>query len=160
MRTQRGDVAPPEAEVERPSEETKREISSRRQELYDAMRQLEWSVARASGQDGWASEVEKALTALHAALQSHVLEIEAEDGLFVDVIGRAPHLAPDVAILRRDHEDLLVSCRLASSLVADWASPSDIRRKVLGILGLLTIHRQRGAELLFDAYNIDLAVGD
>lgn len=160
MRTQWDNVTSSDVEGEWPSVETKREISSRRQELYDAMRQLEWSVAGASGRDGWANEVEKALTALHAALQRHVLEIEAEDGLFADVIGRAPHLAPEVAILRKDHEDLLVSCRLASSLVADWASPSEIRRKVLGILGRLAIHRQRGAELLFDTYNVDLAVGD
>ena len=150
MRTQWDNVTSSDVEGEWPSVETKREISSRRQELYDAMRQLEWSVAGASGRDGWANEVEKALTALHAALQRHVLEIEAEDGLFADVIGRAPHLAPEVAILRK----------LASSLVADWASPSEIRRKVLGILGRLAIHRQRGAELLFDTYNVDLAVGD
>lgn len=160
MSNQRAEVYGPDVEVEWPSAETKRGISSRRQELYDAMQKLESRIARASGRDRWADEVNDAVTALHTALQHHVLEIEAEDGLFVDVIRHAPHLAPEIESLRRDHEDLLVSCRMASGLIADWAAPAEIRRKVLGILGRLAIHRQQGAELLFDAYNVDLTAGD
>jgi hypothetical protein len=35
-----------------------------------------------------------------------------------------------------------------------------MRRRILRILGLLSMHRQDGAELLFDTHNLDLAAGD
>jgi hypothetical protein len=151
---------PPDVSGDWPSPETHQGIVDRRKDLYDAMQRLESSVARASGQDDWAVVVADALQIMHDALQRHVIEIEADNGLFAEVVGRAPGLASDVAILRNDHEDLLFSCREAGELVANWSAPAEIRRKVLGLLGRLAIHRQRGAELLFDAYNVDLGAGD
>jgi hypothetical protein len=151
---------PPDDSGDWPSPETQEVIVNRRQDLYDAMQRLESSVARASGQDDWAVVVGDALEVMHDALQRHVIETEADDGLFAEVVGRAPNLASDVATLRKDHEDLLFSCRTANELVANWSAPAEIRRKILALLGRLAIHRQRGAELLFDTYNVDLAAGD
>ncbi|HJQ76467.1 MAG TPA: hypothetical protein VJ948_04300 [Acidimicrobiia bacterium] len=151
---------PPDVSGEWPSPETHQGIVDRRQDLYDAMQRLESSVARASGQDDWAVVVGHALKVMLDALQRHVIETEADDGLLAEVVDRAPNLAPDVATFRKDHDDLLHSCRAASELVANQSAPAEIRRKVLSLLGRLAIHRQRGAELLFDAYNVDLAAGD
>lgn len=151
---------PPDVSGDWPSPETHQGIVNRRQDLYDAMQRLESSVAQASGQHDWAVVVGDTLNVMHDALQRHVIEIEADDGLFAEVVGRAPNLASDVATLRKDHEDLLFSCRAVSELVANWSAPAEIRRKVLALLGRLAIHRQRGAELLFDTYNVDLAAGD
>lgn len=151
---------PPDVSGEWPSPETHQGIVDRRQDLYDAMQRLESSVARASGQDDWAVVVGHALKVMLDALQRHVIETEADDGLLAEVVDRAPNLAPDVATFRKDHDDLLHSCRAASELVTNRSAPAEIRRKVLSLLGRLAIHRQRGAELLFDAYNVDLAAGD
>lgn len=151
---------PPDTVYMWPSTETHRLIDERRQRLYDAMRRLETSVARASGQGDWAKTVKDALVNLSSALKAHVEEIEAPNGLFAEVIDMAPHLSSDVEQLRREHQDLVSSCRATFDLVSRTATAAEVRRKVLGLLGKLAIHRQRGAELLFDAYNVDLTAGD
>jgi hypothetical protein len=147
---------PADAPPDWPSAEAHQRIVRRRQELYEAMQRLETSVARASGLHGWAENVGEALDFLQAALERHVNEVEAADGLFADVIERAPRLASDVETLRKEHEELLASCRSAKDLVAQV---TEIRQQVLGILGHLAVHRQRGSELLFDTYNLDLGSG-
>jgi hypothetical protein len=38
--------------------------------------------------------------------------------------------------------------------------PATLRRKIIGILGRLAIHRQRGSELLFDTYDVDIAAAN
>ena len=156
---ERVDWLPAGADSDGPSAETRHQIVSRRQDLYDAMQALESSVARASGQTDWFIAVDLALCNLEAALDRHVSEIEAPDGLFDEVIDRAPHLASDVQRLRQDHDELLASCRSASYLLSQL-SPEELRRKVLGMLGRLAIHGQRGSELLFDTYNVDLAAAN
>ena len=152
---------PPDVVYDWPSVDTHRQVIIRRQDLYNAMRGLEASAARATGQDDWADGVRDALTVLDSALQSHVAEIEGPNGLFAEVIDRAPQLKPDVDMLRLEHRDLVTGCRNALEAVGSAeVDARAVRRKVLSILGRLTIHRQRGAELLFDAYNVDLAAAD
>jgi hypothetical protein len=125
------------------------------------MRQLEASAARATGQIDWADGVRDALTILESALQRHVTEIESPGGLFAEVIDRAPHLEQDVDRLRLEHRDLEAGCRDALDIAtAQDIDASELRRKVLGILGRLAIHRQQGSELLFDTYNVDLTAAD
>lgn len=152
---------PPDVVYDWPSVDTHRQVIIRRQDLYKAMRGLEASAARATGQDDWAECVRDALTVLDSALQRHVAEIEGPDGLFAEVIDRAPHLQPEVDMLGLEHRDLETGCRDALEIVGSAdVDPRAVRRKVLRILGRLAIHRQRGAELLFDTYNVDLAAAD
>ena len=150
---------PPDIIYAWPSDETHRQIVARRQDLYDAMRKLELSLARASSLDDWLDTVDDALSDLEIALERHVRDIEARGGLFEEVIDRAPHLASDIERLRHEHEDLLVTCRSVRGLGAEVPT-TEVSRKVLGLLGRLAIHRQRGAELLFDTYNVDLAAAN
>ena len=144
-----------------PSVDTHQEIINRRQDLYEAMRRLEASSARASGLDDWVDGIRDALNNLESALQRHVSEIERPDGLFDEVIERAPHLESDVEGLRREHRDLLTACHEALAIAGGPAVDARaLRRKVMTTLARLATHRQRGSELLFDTYNVDLAAGD
>lgn len=125
------------------------------------MRTLEAASARASGQDDWADLIEQACLKLAKALDAHVAETDAPDGLFASVIDEAPRLSAAVAELRADHEDLQEACaRLLTYARSDETVAAEMRRRVLVILGRLARHRQDGAELLFDAYNVDVAAGD
>lgn len=143
-----------------PPVDTRQLIVTRRQDLYDAMRALEASAARASGQPDWVEVVRNALDDLESCLARHVAEIESPDGLFAEVLDRAPHLAPVVDSLRREHEEIEGKCRMALEMTDEVPDPGQIRRTILDLLGLLAVHRQTGAELLFDAYNVDLAGGE
>jgi hypothetical protein len=144
----------------RASAETRRQISTGRQDLYDAMRLLETSVGRDSALDDWSDEVAEALKILYDALERHVLAVEAADGLFAAVIEHGPHLLPDVEALRKEHEELLLSCRSTMDTVSGEADVSEMRQRALGMLGRLATHRHRGFELMFDTYNVDLAAGN
>lgn len=152
---------PPEVIYDWPSAESHRRIATRRRDLYEAMQLVEAKAARASGQEDWTEQVEQALANLEAALEHHVEEIEAENGLFAEILDRAPHLQSAVSSLRDEHDAMLSVCRDALDFAASGGSaPKVLRRKVLDILELVTIHRQTGAELLFDTYNVDIAAGD
>ncbi|HEY6634188.1 MAG TPA: hypothetical protein VI141_01085 [Acidimicrobiia bacterium] len=142
-----------------PSPETRDGVVNRRQELYDAMRQLERAVARPSGLADWRIDIEAALSALQSALSEHVTQVEGTGGLFGQVLEHSPHLASEIDSLRRDHRELLETCHQALSMSADWESVM-LRRRINLLLARLALHRQQGAELLFDAYNVDLAAGN
>ena len=78
-----------------------------------------------------------------------------------DVVDQAPRLENDVDLLRKEHRGLLGECeRLMSLTGAATTDVAEIRRAVLILLGRLVEHRQRGAELLYDAYTLDLGDGD
>jgi hypothetical protein len=40
------------------------------------------------------------------------------------------------------------------------ASRSAVRRRVVNLIGRLTLHRQAGSDLVFEAYNVDIAASD
>ena len=145
-----------------PPVDTRRQITYRRLDLYDAMQRLEAANARAIGQPHWAEDMRAALENLDRALQRHVAEIEDNHGLFSEVLAQAPHLAPVIEDLSKEHEELITRCRQALEVVEVWGrdADGDLKRKVLGLLGRLALHRQSGAELLYDAYNVDVATGD
>ncbi|HEU4319144.1 MAG TPA: hypothetical protein VFS66_03600 [Acidimicrobiia bacterium] len=142
-----------------PSAETRDAVARRRSDLYEVMRDLERTVARPSGIADWRIEIERALRALKKALATHVHEVESGSGLFTQVMEQSPQLAANVETLRREHRDLMMSCENALSLTADLSDKS-LRRRVNQLLVRLAIHRQTGAELLYDAYNVDVAAAD
>jgi len=152
---------PPDVIYEWPSVDTHVQIINRRQDLYDAMRRLESSAARASGLDDWVEGTRSALDGLESALRRHVADIERPGGLFDEVTERAPHLKVDVDMLRTEHQDLMNICHAAVTIVRDPdADTGELRSKAMSLLGRLVIHRQRGSELLFDTYNVDLAAAN
>jgi hypothetical protein len=142
-----------------PSVDTQDQVASRRRELYDAMTGLERAVARPSGAPDWRMEIETALSHLEAALSEHTAQVEAEDGLFAEILDRAPHMHATVESLRDEHRSLESACHRALSMTADWSTQM-LRRRANALLVRLTLHRQSGAELLFDAFNVDIAAGD
>lgn len=142
-----------------PSEETVAGVAERRYELYEAMRRLEAAVARPSGLADWRMEIEAAITDLERSLDDHIRGTESDDGLLAEILDESPYLASRIAGLEKEHGELRAACRKALSMAADWSS-ARLRRKANVLLARLAFHRQNGAELLYDAYNIDIATGD
>lgn len=144
------------------SKASHRRTAERRQDLYRAMQRLESTVSRASGQGDWVEKVRDALTGLAESIDRHVTEIEAPKGLFAEVIDRSPHLSANVNRLEREHEELIETTGAALEMITaeDGVEVEQVKRMALRILGKIAIHRQRGSELLFDAYNVDLSAGD
>jgi hypothetical protein len=153
------------------------EARQRRVELHEALVHLELSIsspARGRVAD-WAADVTKALLHLQAAFDEHVLVTERPGGLYDEVLEKSPRLAGQVRRLRDEHpvigdaikEDLE---RLGEPVGAeppdasdapDEADPrdsplDDVRDDLQRLMGLVVRHRQRGADLVWEVYNLDI----
>lgn len=137
----------------------------RRDALYAAMLGLEQAMAAASGDDpaGWAARAETAALALRATWRRHVTDTEAPDGIFASVVADSPRSIPAADRLRAEHPPLGTAVdALVAALagVRDPAGVEQVRRDALDLLRGLLAHRHRGAELVHEAYQVDLAAGD
>lgn len=132
----------------------------RRVELHEAMAGLEAETARSSRSSNWLGQVMTALDELGQSLDAHIREVE--DGLLVTVVSEAPRLAGQAEKLKADHTELKSCLQRAVSACAGPGDPDParIRRRITSLLGRLTIHRQLGSDLVYDAYNVDIGEGD
>jgi hypothetical protein len=126
------------------------------------MERLEATVARPAAPDGWADAVEASMLELEGALGAHIREVEAPYGLLAEIVDAAPRLVPDVETIKQEHLELVASwARARQSLGGKGAaSITEVRRRVISLLGRLAIHRQRGSDLVYEAYNVDIAAAD
>lgn len=131
---------------------------SRRVDLRGTMQHLEDVVARpSSGPEEWRVDVRSALNDVKSALQGHIDEVESPDGLLTDVLEDAPRLGGLVAALIKDHGDLITAWERASEAVdTEPLDKTRIRRRVVSLLGRLTLHRQAGSDLVYEAYTVDI----
>jgi hypothetical protein len=142
-------------------------VRKRRRLLRHCMEHLEATIAApAPGRETtWAQEVTSSLDTLASAFERHVTETESRDGFLHQLTTDAPRLDPAVRRLRRDHlqirlliENLQESARGAA--VGEDPSPENLRTAALELLGRLARHRQRGADLIYEAYMVDIGTGE
>lgn len=125
------------------------------------MLRLEASVARSRSHDDWFLVVEEALAGIAGALQRHVDEVESETGLLTEVVAKAPRLTAAAESLRDEHRDLEEVVWAAQAVAGTpGADPAQVRTEVLEVITRLANHRQNGADLLYDAYSLDLGGED
>lgn len=110
----------------------------------------------------WATGVTEALTKLRDSFEHHIAVTEADNGLFTEVIEAAPRLAHRAEGLRREH----VAIREAiTQALADLKNMSDdrldeMRETIVAILGQVVRHRSRGAEMVYEAWSVDIEAAD
>lgn len=139
------------------------EVRERREDLRQRMIEVEAAAARAVAGDPalWWTSLRRELEGLRLAWEHHVVTTEKPDGFLDELVAHAPQLARRRDLLLRDHVEIN---GLLDALLGPDASPSvdadAVRDRVVGLLGALVRHRHKGAELTYDAYNVDLAEGD
>ena len=139
--------------------------TTRRRVLAEEMADLEKIVAGPASAKDWLDRVEAGLTELRHALDAHIEEVEGPDGLLAEIVDIAPRLSSQTEDLREDHMALLGAWLRAEATVrAARNDGSDagaiVRRRVVTLIGRLTRHRQAGSDLVFEAYNVDIAASD
>lgn len=127
----------------------------RRLELYEAMSRLEWSLARASEATDWRTAVIEELDNLLGAYMSHIDEVEAPTGILVDLLEDAPRLSSYVEVLRQDHVTITTDLEGLLSDAPELEVRA-LREQATKVLGDLVNHRQMGADLVWDAVNLDI----
>lgn len=135
-----------------------------RADLRRALGALEAALAGAAGRrtSVWVTEVAVALRGLQHAFDAHVESTEAPEGLLAEAVAESPRLANAADRLRAEH---VVLDQLIDERMADFESPpvdpdddwvDGQRERLTELLALLVRHRQRGADLTFDAYGLDV----
>ena len=137
-----------------------KEIRRRRAELHDSMGALELALAGPAGHTShWVERVHAALLELSGDLRQHVAVTEGPKGLYQDLLRTAPRLAGPVARLTADHAALGERLEAVLALVDPSPATEDVEPvRALGtnLLAALSRHRQRGADLVYEAYEFDV----
>jgi hypothetical protein len=133
--------------------------------LRNAVGLVERSLAApASGRaDAWAKDLAAELELLGIAIEQHIALTEAPDGLLEDIVRQEPRLAKRVERTRADHVTLRET--LARTLAGVPKDGKDVdvihaRDLVVELLTGVVRHRHLGADLVYEAYNVDMEAGD
>lgn len=138
-------------------------VRSRREALYEALIGLEDALSGAIG-DGKRWRLRVAMAIDHAAnrIDEHIVDSEGPDGLIARVTSDEPRLHRRAQGLRTDHEQLEKQIHTLKMTVADIGDDEigeraiALRNDALEFLGRLAQHRQRGADLVYEAYQVDI----
>jgi hypothetical protein len=143
-------------------------VRAQRADLHADLVRLEAALAGATpGRVGdWANTVHDVLVDTAATFERHIAVTEGPDGLFDDVVRAAPRLANHVRGLTDEHRGIraLIADQLTAARAlarrGDLAGVEALRETVTDLIAKLSRHRQRGADLVYEAYAVDLGAGD
>lgn len=134
-----------------------------RAELLESIRTLEQALAApAAGRTRpWAERVNVALVELTADFREHIGLTEGPDGLYHDVLATSPRLTNAVNGLTAEHaqiEEMTARLldRLAEASSATHVDVDGVRDDATMLLSRLSRHRQRGADLVYEAFELDI----
>jgi hypothetical protein len=154
------------AEEPRHIDETLQGVRSRRERLRRHMEELEDVIAApAPGREKeWTAAVAASAAALVSAFDHHVTATEGPRGFLQQVTADAPRLSHAVQRLRDEHGEIAGQVaaleRSAREAATDGSSPADLRSAALDVLGRLARHRHLGADLVYEAYQVDIGPAD
>jgi hypothetical protein len=139
------------------------ETARRRADLHVALVGVEQAISSAASgrEQDWSKDVIRALQDLDHAIEEHIEITERPEGLYDEIRHKAPRFAGAIDRLRNEHPELRdgtreVIARLESTPVGDAWPLADARDDLQRLLGRLVRHRQLGADLVWEAYNLDI----
>lgn len=137
------------------------ELRRHRAELRESMGALEDALAAPATADRsrWTQRVEAALVEVSGDFRAHIDITEGANGLYRELLRTSPRLADAVDGLTRDH--LLIGGHIDKLLTRvggpdATADVDGVRGSGTALLGRLVRHRQRGSDLVFEAYEVDI----
>jgi hypothetical protein len=150
-------------EPEQEGTPTLEEAARRRADLHRALIEVERAISSpAIGREpDWTKQVVLHLEDLARTIDEHIEVTERPEGLYDEITQKAPRLSNKIERLRAEHPDLREAAtqaidRLQSSGVGETWSLDDARDDLQRLLGKVVRHRQLGADLVWEAYNLDI----
>lgn len=140
-------------------------VRQRRAELRDTMGELERRLAApASGRAViWGEQVHAAVARLAVEFALHVEVTEGPDGLHQAILAGDLRLANAVAALTAEHAVMAEGIAALVAFTEPPVTPNDVtevRDRGTALLARLARHRQRGADLVYEAYQTDIGGAD
>lgn len=135
-------------------------VRSRRADLHAILVDLEAAIAAAAPgrESAWTDQVREQLARIGPAFADHIDATEGPDGLFDQVRRRSPRLDGHCSRLAEEHVE--ITRRLAAVQAALDGDTAAVRAAVISLLGQLARHRQGGADLVYEAYAVDIGGSD
>ncbi len=106
--------------------------------------------------------VTKEITGVRDAWDQHVDTTEKPGGLYEEIVTMSPRLAGTLDRLRDEHPEITdavgeMLARLEQVEIGGLPWPlDDARDDLQRLIGKVIRHRQRGADLVWEAYNVDI----
>jgi hypothetical protein len=122
-------------------------------ELPVAIHGFACMAAMPSSTPDWASSFTEQLATLREEMRAHVRDTEGPGGAYARLLRDAPRLAPGVQALVDDHRAIL---RALDQPPVPLVDVERVRAWAQSIVEDVSIHRQRGANLVYEAYLTDL----
>jgi hypothetical protein len=139
------------------------EARKRRKTLHDTLVNLEQAISSpAAGRIAdWTATVLKEVVEVREAFDQHIIATERPDGLYDEIMARAPRLAGNIRRLKDEHPEIAERTQAMvlklETVQIDGAWPLDQARDDLQrFIGAVIRHRQKGADLVWEAYNVDI----
>jgi Ala-tRNA(Pro) deacylase len=131
-----------------------------KERLYDSLISVRRAVGApiASGTH-WRERLRRELLGLARAADDHVRDTEATDGLLAEIVEEAPRLWREAEGLRAEHESLTKECGRMLERIDGIDSPLSLRSRANDLLGRFERHRYRGADLVYEAFDVDIGGG-
>ena len=136
---------------------------ARRGDLHRALLEFELALAGAGRgrAQAWADSVRAAVVRVREAFSAHVEVTEGANGLYEEILTQAPRLSGAVNRLQHEHTEIAsamaeVDNRLDHPMSDVDAWVQSIRGGAVTLMGLLVRHRQRGADLVYEAYDVEI----
>lgn len=140
------------------SEESLANVVRHRSQLGDAMKQVEEAAAAPAGKQSWAADLSQRLQQLETAFDQHITEVQSPTGILNQVVDQAPRLQNATEHLKREDDRIAKSIDDVIETAAEGSADVviDLRESVMEVLVDLARHRQQGADLLYEAYAVDI----
>lgn len=132
----------------------------RRLTLKQAVSAVEVAAAAPAADPKWADTNIRELHHLRAAFDSHVAEVEGEGGLLMELAQHAPRLQSRIAAVEAGHPSICARIDAIIELASAGGRTEDVRAGALAALLAIAEHRQQGADLVYQAYSVDIGAGD
>ncbi|MFW2381822.1 MAG: hypothetical protein ACN4GZ_08705 [Acidimicrobiales bacterium] len=139
------------------SDESLANVVRQRSQLGDAMQRVEEAAAAPAARESWAADLSEQLRKLETAFDQHIIEVQSPTGILNQVVDQAPRLQNAAEHLKREDDRLAKS--IDDVIAAAGGSDDlvvDLRESVMEVLVDLSRHRQQGADLLYEAYAVDI----
>jgi hypothetical protein len=134
-----------------------------RAELLGGIQRLEHAIDAPVGDPSWRPGMTRAIAQLRAAFTQHVDVTEGPTGHYAGLLEDAPRLARGLSELVDEHEAVLSALNALEDRLhpnqVDTSVDSDVaevRRQAAQVLREVWQHRQRGADLVYEAYSTDI----
>ena len=110
----------------------------------------------------WRDRVRESLAKVQVALKQHIKDTEGEEGLYIELQDQAPRLSNLVILLTEEHTVIKEAIKDCLAVLAalpeefDTEDAEPVRESILFLLGKISRHRQKGADLVWRAYSVDI----